>query len=71
MNLYNIEQPNGNRAFSGEINKEAKGDVIIYEHWNEELINDKVPEGINLLLFRTVEEFIGVTRTHINAKRKY
>lgn len=67
-NLYNTENRNGNRTFSGEIDKTKKGNVLIFDQWNHQDFNRSIPVGINMLLIRSVEAFIGVERAHINAK---
>lgn len=67
-NLYTTE--NGLKTFSGVIDQTKKGTIHIIDDFTEtEKINNNIPEGINILLFRNMEEFIDINTMHIKAKR--
>ena len=64
-NLY--DNASGAKTFSGVIQKENKGMTIVYDQWNSDDFNQDIPEGINMLLIRTMESFLGIEKTNINA----
>lgn len=68
MLLYDTNNANSNRTFSGEVNTEVKGTILLFDEWNSDDFNTEIPVGINMLLFRNIEEFIGVAKTSRTAK---
>jgi hypothetical protein len=67
-NLYTTE--NGGKTFSGVIDKTKKGIIhVIDDIMEATTINNNVPVGIDLLLFRNMEDFIEVNTLHVKAKR--
>ena len=69
MNLYNTT--NGTRTFSGVINPgNEDNNLTTFDHWNvDEMQTKDAPEGINLLLFRTMENALQVYKTSNTVKR--
>jgi hypothetical protein len=66
-NLY--AENNGTLSFGGVIQTENKGLAMIFDQWNHDIINDNVPVGINMRLFRAMEGFMDKPTAHINVKR--
>jgi hypothetical protein len=64
-NLY--DDSIGCKTFSGVIQSENKGLVMMYDQWNADDFNTDIPEGINMLLIRTMESFLGIEKTNTNA----
>tara|TARA_R110000803_G_scaffold16197_4_gene44447 strand:- start:325 stop:537 length:213 start_codon:yes stop_codon:yes gene_type:complete len=69
MRLYDTEQPNGNRTFSGVINTDKKESLVMFDKWEHEIINNNIPVGINMLLLRNMEAFLDIPRANVNAVR--
>ena len=63
---------NGKRTFSGVINPQYKDDKIsLFDHYNVQQIQQpEAPEGINLLLFDIMENYLEVFKTPNKKKRQ-
>jgi hypothetical protein len=60
----------GCNSFGGVINKENKGLVMVYDEYNcDEIQVEQIPIGINMLLFRTMEDALDIHK--VNRKAKY
>jgi hypothetical protein len=68
-NLY--DDSTGCKAFSGVIQSTNKGLTMVYDQWNADDFNTDIPEGINMLLIRTMESFLEINKTSTNAHYKY
>jgi hypothetical protein len=68
-NLY--AETAGVKSYSGVIQSENKGITMVYDQWNADDFNQDIPEGINMLLIRTMESFLGIEKTNTNAHYKY
>lgn len=64
-NLYS--ESNGKKTFGGVIQKEMKGNMIVFDEWNADDFNRDIPKGINMLLIRTMESFLGIHKIDLNA----
>jgi hypothetical protein len=70
MKTLYTESKNGVRHFSGEVIETGNDKLVaIYDGWNHSEVMTEVPVGINMRLIRAMEEYTGVYRTHVSAKR--